>query len=162
MTEYKPLHKSDLILKDMGDEFLIYSAEHKELHVINPTPRLIRDMCDGKHSIRQLEDEIRSHFSIRPEADITVDILKTIIIFWFYHLSHIPGFRRGKEVFFLKHFEINNLQLETTYSHFTGECMYEYKLQGQSQTILYRRSSQQDSWGKYERSGRAQRFIENT
>ena len=37
MNQYKPLHKSNLTLKDLGDEFLIYSAERKEIHVINPT-----------------------------------------------------------------------------------------------------------------------------
>jgi pyrroloquinoline quinone biosynthesis protein D len=81
MNEYKPLRKSNLILKDMGDEFLIYSAEHKELHVINPTAQRIWELCDGKHSLQTIEDELRAHFSIPPATDIAGDILKTVNIF---------------------------------------------------------------------------------
>ena len=81
MNQYKPLHKKNLILKDLGDEFLIYSAEHKEIHVINPTAQLIWNMCDGEHSLSDIEQEIRAHFSISPERDITGDIQSTLNIF---------------------------------------------------------------------------------
>jgi hypothetical protein len=54
MTKYMPLHKSDLILKDMGDEFLIYSAGHQEPHVINSKFRLIGELDDRKHSLNNL------------------------------------------------------------------------------------------------------------
>ena len=81
MNQYKPLHKTNLILKDIGDEFLIYSAEHKEIHVINPTAQLIWNMCDGDHSLSDIEQEIRARFSIPPERDITGDIQSTLNIF---------------------------------------------------------------------------------
>jgi hypothetical protein len=81
MNQYKPVHKRNLILKDLGDEFLIYSAEHKEIHVINPTAQLIWNMCDGEHSISDIEEQIRVHFSIPPERDIVGDIQSTLDIF---------------------------------------------------------------------------------
>jgi hypothetical protein len=70
-----------LILKDLGDEFLIYSAEHKEIHVINPTARLIWNMCDGEHSMIDIENEIRANFSIPPDRDVAGDIQNTLNIF---------------------------------------------------------------------------------
>jgi hypothetical protein len=81
MSHYKPLHKSNLILKDLGDEFLIYSAKHKELHVMNPTAQLIWSMCDGKHSVMAMEEEMRKHFSIPLERDIRGDIQNAINTF---------------------------------------------------------------------------------
>ena len=81
LDKYKPLHKNNLLLKDLGDEFLIYSAEHKELHVINRTAQLIWNLCDGTHSINEIENEVRAHFSIPPEKDITEDIQGTLKIF---------------------------------------------------------------------------------
>jgi hypothetical protein len=81
MNEYRPLHKNNLILKDLGDEFLIYSAENKEIHVINPTAQLIWNMCDGEHSMSDIEHEIQTHFSIPPDRDIKEDIQSTLNIF---------------------------------------------------------------------------------
>jgi hypothetical protein len=81
MIQSKPLHKRNLILKDLGDEFLIYSSEHKEIHVVNPTAQLIWNMCDGEHSTSDIEKEIRAYFSIPPERDITGDIQSTLNVF---------------------------------------------------------------------------------
>lgn len=81
MNQDKPIKKSDLILKDLGDEFLIYSAENKELHVINQTARLIWEMCDGEHSVNDMESEIRAHFSVPQEMSIVTDIRNTINTF---------------------------------------------------------------------------------
>ncbi len=81
MNEYKPLHKNSFILKDLGDEFLIYSSEHQELHVINPTARLIWDLCDGGHSVTDIEQEMRTHFSVPAQQDLPSEIRRTIDIF---------------------------------------------------------------------------------
>ena len=81
MCDFKPLHKKNLLLKDLGDEFLIYSAENKEIHIMNPTAQLIWNMCDGEHSLDDIESEVRSHFSIPPERDIKADIQNTLNIF---------------------------------------------------------------------------------
>jgi len=81
MSGYKPLHKSNLLLKDLGGEFLIYSAEHKEIHVINPTAQLIWELCDGTHTVDDIGQELRAHFSIPPESDVTADIDNTLNTF---------------------------------------------------------------------------------
>jgi hypothetical protein len=78
MNQEKPLHKVNLTLKDLGDEFLIYSSERKEIHVINPTGRMIWDMCDGLHTISEMEKELREHFSVPAERDLAADIQATI------------------------------------------------------------------------------------
>jgi len=80
MSHTKPLHKSNLLLKDLGGESLIHSAEHKEIHIINPTARLIWDLCDGTHTIDDIAQELRAHFSIPPERDVTADIHNTLRI----------------------------------------------------------------------------------
>ena len=81
MSQYKPLRKNNLLLKDLGDEFLIYSAEQKEIHVMNPTAQLIWKMCDGEHNISDIQKEIRAHFSIPDERDIAEDIRSTLKLF---------------------------------------------------------------------------------
>jgi len=81
MSIDKPLHKSNLLLKDLGGEFLIYSAEHKEIHVINPTAQLIWDLCDGTHTIDDIAQELHAHFSVPPERDVSADIHNALNIF---------------------------------------------------------------------------------
>ena len=81
MDEYKPLHKSNLLLKDLGDEFLIYSVEHKELHVINPTARVIWDLCDGEHSISDMEKVLLANYAVPADSDIITDINTAINAF---------------------------------------------------------------------------------
>lgn len=81
MHQYKPLRKNKLILKELRDEFLIYSSERKELHVINPTAQLIWDFCDGEHSLADIENEMRMRFSIPADRDLTGDIQNALTIF---------------------------------------------------------------------------------
>lgn len=81
MSEYKPLHKSNLLLKDLGGEFLIYSAVQKEIHVINPTAQLIWELCDGRHTVDEIAQELHAHFFIPPERDVTLDIHNALNIF---------------------------------------------------------------------------------
>jgi len=81
MSDIKPLHKKNLMLKDLGKEYLVYSAENKEIHILNPTAQLIWNMCDGEHSLEEIESGVRSHFYIPPERDIRADIQNTLNIF---------------------------------------------------------------------------------
>ena len=81
MSDYKPLHKSNLLLKDLGGEYLIYSAAHKEIHVTNPTAQLIWELCDGTHTVDDISQELHAHFSIPLERDVIADIHNTLNIF---------------------------------------------------------------------------------
>jgi hypothetical protein len=81
MKDIKPLHKSDVLLKDLGRETLIYSARKKEMHILNPSARLIWNLCDGQHSLGDIELALRKQFSISDGRDVRGDILATLDIF---------------------------------------------------------------------------------
>lgn len=76
-----PTRNPDVLLKDMGGETLLYNSGRKEVHIINPTARLVWELCDGEHSLQSIEQSIHNHFSISEEQDIQGDVMRTLDLF---------------------------------------------------------------------------------
>lgn len=81
MKTAKPIHKPDITIKDIGGETLLYSSDEKVLHILNSTAKLIWDLCDGQHSLAEIEQALRSNFSVPADHDVLADIEKTLEIF---------------------------------------------------------------------------------
>ncbi|HRV95246.1 MAG TPA: PqqD family peptide modification chaperone [Anaerolineae bacterium] len=77
----KPIRKSNIMVKDIGDETLIYSLEQEKVHVLNPTARLIWKLCDGQHSLADMEEILRSRFFIATDHDVIDDVKQTLRVF---------------------------------------------------------------------------------
>lgn len=81
MNPTKPIRKPDIIAQDIGDETLLYSAKDKIIHVLNPTAKLLWELCDGAHAAAGMEEALRASFSITAEHQVTEDIQRTLEIF---------------------------------------------------------------------------------
>ena len=81
MNIVKPIRKSDITVKDIGGETLLYGSDQKILHVLNATAKLIWDLCDGEHSLAEIEQALRSNFSVPADHNVAADIEKTLEIF---------------------------------------------------------------------------------
>lgn len=77
----KPVRKQGIIVQDIGRETLLYNAGGKAIHVLNPTAKLIWELCDGVHTAEDMEQEIRSKFSVVSKHDVSADIQKTLEVF---------------------------------------------------------------------------------
>ena len=79
MTESaKPRQKPNIMANDLGEQVALYSVEGKAVHVLNPTAHLIWDLCDGEHSLEDIELAIRSSFAIPEGRDVQADIRRTV------------------------------------------------------------------------------------
>jgi hypothetical protein len=79
MTEIeKPQRKPEIMANDLGEQMALYSVEGKAVHVLNPTARLIWDLCDGEHSLEEIEAAIRSSFAVPEGQDVQADIQRTV------------------------------------------------------------------------------------
>jgi len=58
----------------MGQETVLYAKETEAIHVLNPTALLVWDLCDGEHSVEDMEKAIRNEFSVSEEGTISQDI----------------------------------------------------------------------------------------
>lgn len=74
MTENKPLRKKSILCKRMEQETVLYAKETEAIHVLNPTALLVWDLCDGEHSVEDMEKAIRNEFSVGEEGTISQDI----------------------------------------------------------------------------------------
>ena len=81
MNTARPVRKQGLIVQDVGSESLLYSAEGKVLHVLNPTAKLVWELCDGTHTTEDMERELRLNFSTAKEHNVVEDIKKTLDLF---------------------------------------------------------------------------------
>lgn len=81
MTIAKPTRRSEIAVKDIGGETLLYGSNQKILHVLNSTAKLIWNLCDGQHSLAEIEQSLRLNFSVPVDHDVMVDIEKTLEIF---------------------------------------------------------------------------------
>ena len=77
----KPVRKSGITAKNIGDETLLCSAKEEAVHVLNPTATLIWELCDGQHTVADMEQAIRASFSVADEQDVGKDVQRTLDVF---------------------------------------------------------------------------------
>lgn len=81
MERDRPLRRDDVMCRDMGTERLLYDAEAEAIHVLNPSALLIWNLCDGNHSVPDMEKELLAAFSVAPGHDVVADIRQTVDTF---------------------------------------------------------------------------------
>jgi len=81
MNSERPVRRPGIVAQDMGRETLLYSAEGKAIHVLNPTAQCIWELCDGEHSAEDMERALRASFSIAAEHDVSGDVQRTLEVF---------------------------------------------------------------------------------
>ena len=81
LSDIKPVRKSGIKIEEIGKEAVLYSSNQKSIHVLNPTARLIWNLCDGEHTLEDIEMEIRRSFAVSEEFDVMGDIRRTLAVF---------------------------------------------------------------------------------
>ena len=81
MNLSRPVRKQGIAGKDIGGETLLYDVEGDAIHALNPTAKLIWELCDGNHSIEDMELSLRDHFSVGDAQDVSGDIRRSLEIF---------------------------------------------------------------------------------
>jgi hypothetical protein len=74
----KPVRKPGITARNIGDEILLCGAEEEAIHVLNATAGLIWELCDGEHTIADMERAIRTSFSVVNEKDVRRDVVQTL------------------------------------------------------------------------------------
>jgi hypothetical protein len=81
MDEMKPIRKPGITVKNLGDETLLYSAEGEAIHVLNTTAQFIWELCDGAHTVTDIEKLLQINFSVPAEQDVMADVHRTLETF---------------------------------------------------------------------------------
>ncbi len=78
MSATKPTRREGVVLKDIGGEALLYGADERAIHILNPTARLIWELCDGEHTAEDMTQAIRDRFVVSEEQDVLADVQHTL------------------------------------------------------------------------------------
>ncbi len=73
-----PLKKEQIVIRDIGDEAVLYNPETKAIHVLNKTSSMVWEYCDGKHSLKMIENKIMEKFNVSNTQYVKDDIREII------------------------------------------------------------------------------------
>ena len=76
-----PHQNTNLLVSEVDDELILHSGAMEVLHVLNPTARLVWDLCDAQHSPEDIAESMRSRFSIPQDHDVLADVMETLRVF---------------------------------------------------------------------------------
>jgi len=74
----KLCRRKDIVLKKLGKEILLYDPSTDKVHTLNATASLIWNLCDGKHSLKEIKKAIYENFSIKETMEVEKDILENL------------------------------------------------------------------------------------
>ena len=75
------IQKQGIDVQQLGDELILTDTPKKMTHVLNPTARRIWELCDGRHTVQDMERVIKAGFSVPDGRDVAHDIQQAIKTF---------------------------------------------------------------------------------
>ena len=81
MTAMYPLQASDLLASELEGELVLFNSAEEVVHVLNPTAKLVWDLCDGQHTTDDIAQALRAHYAIPPDRDVLADVTETLGVF---------------------------------------------------------------------------------
>lgn len=94
MDTRKPVRTEGIVSRQLGDELLLYDSDESVIHVTNETAETIWQLCDGSHTISDMENHVREAFDVPERADVKADIAAIIKEFHdlgIIHCGEEPG-----------------------------------------------------------------------
>jgi len=76
-----PRTKLTLKAEELGSELLVYDEERRLYHLLNPTARLVWQLCDGVHDADGIAREVARHYPSVDPGRIRDDVERTLRTF---------------------------------------------------------------------------------
>lgn len=64
---YVPRRRTDVVELDMGDGFILYTADASLVHHLNPSAAIVWQLCDGRSSVSELARDIAAEYGLDEE-----------------------------------------------------------------------------------------------
>jgi hypothetical protein len=88
----KPVRRKGVVCKQLDEtETMLYDPETEAIHILNPTARLIWELCDGKHTVADMIAATKSQFTGTDDSDISDHVHRTLDTFATQGLLAING-----------------------------------------------------------------------
>lgn len=73
-----PRARKDLVLQEVGEEGLLYDREGAMVHILNRTALHAWRLCDGRHTIDEIVEELVSAFRGAEASSVRRDVEKML------------------------------------------------------------------------------------
>lgn len=78
----RPVARSDLVFRELADEWVLFDPEGRRLHVMNLTAALVWTHLDGERSLPEIVDAVRGAFGDPPPEDaVEADVREALETF---------------------------------------------------------------------------------
>jgi len=74
----KPLRREGVLSRQLGDESILYDSKNGNVHVINSVAEFVWNMCDGSHSLSDMERHVQERYQSSGEANVLEDLRNII------------------------------------------------------------------------------------
>ena len=74
MQEVRPLKRDGIVARNLGEECILYDETHGGMHVVNSVAGLVLELCDGQHTVEQMEARVREAFAVADGTDVRGDL----------------------------------------------------------------------------------------
>ncbi len=76
--EIRPFRKEGVQETEIDQELILSDPDTGKIHILNETSKLIWLLADGRHTVNEIENEIRQRFSSINDHNIVKDIERFI------------------------------------------------------------------------------------
>lgn len=76
-----PLRLAKIMQQTLDNETLLLDSQGDTVHVLNSTAFAIWELCDGKHTVEQMEAAIADQFELPSDHTLSQDIRQTLNLF---------------------------------------------------------------------------------
>ena len=90
-TSSKPQQIDGVVRQELDSEAVLYHSATGKIHILNKTAERIWELCDGNHSLADMEADLRRHFQIPDETPVFQDVAETVGLFKSNGLVSIEG-----------------------------------------------------------------------
>lgn len=80
-TANNPKQADGVFRQELDAEAVLYHAATGKVHILNKTAERIWELCDGQHSVAEMETDLRARFQIAPDTTVDKDIKATLAQF---------------------------------------------------------------------------------
>jgi len=62
-----PRVRGDVVLREVGEAWVLYDPQARQLHELNLTAALVWSFCDGEHTVEAIAERVRAALNQAPE-----------------------------------------------------------------------------------------------
>ena len=74
----KPRQTEGVFRQELDSEAVLYHSATGKIHILNKTAERIWELCDGNHSLAEMEADLRLRFQIPDETPVAQDVAETV------------------------------------------------------------------------------------